>query len=723
MMAAGAGDGGDVPLLDADLGVDSDLAADETPKKKKQNTGSGSKKAKDAADAELECFLCEQAGDLDKEFRTEVVHSCCLNAIRCHLRMLKTVENKADDHLLFKDKLPEWRAMILPLVVVGDAHRTRKMVARHAAGVETKLFREEASEQSFVYLTKRRFKTFHKFWDGYGSESASESFDRRHDETDSDYADEKGETCVKVAESAKSTSRTGRKLTTRSGSRRDAAAAPGRNRSGSDGNEDRSGRDRSGSVRSGSVRPGRSAEDGNGPRSSSSKDAAGDSGSSRRRSDAERSEPAAMPKNSAVEFMKSKAELKKTLETAVAQSALKSSNGSKLKAAFQKLSSEQRSELTKSGSAEGVLNDLGKLVSRLKEHRDELRDACRSTFLDIMAKSHQTIVDLDKTKNEALRLYEASSYLLGQETEVLRKGKMAVRYQRTKLASKLAAGGFGVVFSKLVAEKVLDCSSDVLADLDKVDFKTVMLFSPDSIVGKKFAEGVSDFQSKSVAKVEDKMASLKSYLKANSKKGGGLVKIDQGNAVANPSEFITGMSPCDGIHNPGAAAWLVGATRSAFRYGPGAWPLPGVGSFAALAADSGQGPAALLVLPMEPLIEAGMVALADLPKFLETTTGNGLATEIMTVVQMTHGQAAWLPYGSCVLPLALEEPDTTAKTASEPACWWTLQVLNSELAKQTPASTWAPIVKLNVDHLQRLSGQSIWAERMVTFKELQALRS
>ena len=156
-MAAGAGDGGDVPLLDADLGVDSDLAADETPKKKKQNTGSGSKKAKDAADAELECFLCEQAGDLDKEFRTEVVHSCCLNAIRCHLRMLKTVENKADDHLLFKDKLPEWRAMILPLVVVGDAHRTRKMVARHAAGVETKLFREEALSPAESLLERERW--------------------------------------------------------------------------------------------------------------------------------------------------------------------------------------------------------------------------------------------------------------------------------------------------------------------------------------------------------------------------------------------------------------------------------------------------------------------------------------------------------------------------------------------------------------------------------------
>ena len=137
-------------------------------------------------DAGAVSFLCGEAVATAKIFKyqTMTLHPQCALACRAHWRILDPKDRKIDQK--FRETNPEeWKAPVLGLVTKGGEKRSikghrDKLV--HLAG-----FHETSSNKEQVLLTKRRFKQFMKFWEGYESDSGSESWERRRAASESSH--------------------------------------------------------------------------------------------------------------------------------------------------------------------------------------------------------------------------------------------------------------------------------------------------------------------------------------------------------------------------------------------------------------------------------------------------------------------------------------------------------------------------------------------------------
>ena len=104
------------------------------------------------------------------------LHKPCALACRCHWRLLDSSEAKELDHAFMEQHPADWKANILPLVST-DGKRDKACVKGHLANLtHIKRFTETSEKSGKRLLTKTRFKKFMTFWEGYGSESGSDSF-------------------------------------------------------------------------------------------------------------------------------------------------------------------------------------------------------------------------------------------------------------------------------------------------------------------------------------------------------------------------------------------------------------------------------------------------------------------------------------------------------------------------------------------------------------------
>ena len=89
-------------------------------------------------------------------------------------------------------------------------------------------------------------------------------------------------------------------------------------------------------------------------------------------------------------------------------------------------------------------------------------------------------------------------------------------------------------------------------------------------------------------------------------------------------------------------------SKFAWRHGPDAHPLPGMGGYSTLACPQA---AVLQLIPIGPFVESGLVALADLAGFLETDSGLKLAHKHANFVPIQTGDLLLSPFGYLNLPL------------------------------------------------------------------------
>ena len=157
------------------------------------------------------CGLCDTGGFLPKRWRGLFLHPECWNGIRCHLRLLtKPAAKEADKKFMAKD-MEKRKKMVLRLVVTDHTVRDHSLVKNHRENIKQATFTKEAEVSDMLYLSKRRFAAYMKFWEGYGSDSASESWDRRHAETDSNHSDSDGNKRVRVKDNTKVRTEVGRR--------------------------------------------------------------------------------------------------------------------------------------------------------------------------------------------------------------------------------------------------------------------------------------------------------------------------------------------------------------------------------------------------------------------------------------------------------------------------------------------------------------------------------
>ena len=90
-----------------------------------------------------------------------------------------------------------------------------------------------------------------------------------------------------------------------------------------------------------------------------------------------------------------------------------------------------------------------------------------------------------------------------------------------------------------------------------------------------------------------------------------------------------------------ASPWLITVARGAFRVGPMAFPLPGVGHLVVAIA----GKSVVLPVPGSALLAAGLDAMDNLSVLLGNLTDEQARTFGQEVRVIEHSQAVWVPFG------------------------------------------------------------------------------
>ena len=189
----------------SDLGVDGgdscQIVGDEEdvgrqPSTVKKHGGKPGPKA--SSDGTGICFLCEEPG-ADIKFGPRnspyfLHRGACISAKRCHDRQVTalTEESSAtstakekDKELLAKDP-QAYKALVAPLLLVGNASRSQETLNQHRDKLSKTFFAETYVDKAIELVTKQRFKSFMKREEDYTDGEASSSFERRLGEQSSD---------------------------------------------------------------------------------------------------------------------------------------------------------------------------------------------------------------------------------------------------------------------------------------------------------------------------------------------------------------------------------------------------------------------------------------------------------------------------------------------------------------------------------------------------------
>ena len=155
----------------------------------------------------LVCYLCQESDPVpDKTWRGYTMHNACVNACRCHYRILSG-EAKADIANQLANNPDNFRDVVTHLVQ-PQGSRKRAMVSAHRNLISNS-FHERAQHDDELLLSKARFISFQKQWENYNSDSASESFERRLGESDSDHENASGQPRVRVQDNTRISNKSG----------------------------------------------------------------------------------------------------------------------------------------------------------------------------------------------------------------------------------------------------------------------------------------------------------------------------------------------------------------------------------------------------------------------------------------------------------------------------------------------------------------------------------
>ena len=167
--------------------------------------------------ADLSCWLCDApmvVGQASNKWYNRELHNGCFNAVRCHKRLLKTTADKEVEKQLLESDEEEWTSVVRGLVADNEL---RSEAARRAARAQIKnreTYIDSGQVEDDLLLTKRRSTPHMGFWEGCGSDTASESFERRLQCSDSDHENERGEKQIRTQDNVRIRKVTGKRTTT-----------------------------------------------------------------------------------------------------------------------------------------------------------------------------------------------------------------------------------------------------------------------------------------------------------------------------------------------------------------------------------------------------------------------------------------------------------------------------------------------------------------------------
>ena len=160
------------------------------------------------------CWLCgtalEELGNI-QFYRQREVHVGCASAMRCHDRLLKTAsdEARAADNWRLQQDPQGWKNSVMTLEPPVFGNRDTSSMRNYSARLET--FAENSILDDAILLSKSRYKAWHRQWDDWGSETASERFELALEAQSGNESDSDGNPRVWQTENLRRQKKTGYK--------------------------------------------------------------------------------------------------------------------------------------------------------------------------------------------------------------------------------------------------------------------------------------------------------------------------------------------------------------------------------------------------------------------------------------------------------------------------------------------------------------------------------
>ena len=188
-----------------------------------------------------------------------------------------------------------------------------------------------------------------------------------------------------------------------------------------------------------------------------------------------------------------------------------------------------------------------------------------------------------------------------------------------------------------MAEKEQSLLADMVefADLQSASLDTPKLWTKDGSKTKSLIDHITDNQNISVTQISCKTNSLTESLR-HVMWIGAMARMEQSECAQSPDTWQVLPSECLFPHDAGACSWLVCMLKNLWRYGPNAWPMPGLGEFARSHNSTG---VVVQLLPVGPLTECGPVALTDLAKIFGDGHGHEMAAKHLVLPPLEPGGA------------------------------------------------------------------------------------
>lgn len=703
-----------------------------------------------AEESEL-CYLCETPlGFYQHKYKGLDFDAGCFAAVRCRRRLImgNSAGLKAEDELMITD--PEsWRPSVLPLV--KDSKHQSRTLARGCAKRDLQESVETSGQKNIedtLLLTKRRFKSYHSFWDGISSADASERFDDDLSEADCSCRNSDDEPRVQVRDNIKQRASAGQKRV-----RRRVAPESGRGRSPLGGpTEPRRTRDRERGRERDRQRPGgpNRTRDSRGGRADEQRSARGlkrEAGAQAKSSvdrlthrrlaehtsvaDDARSLAGGASASSGLgvaikqepgrghdgkltmpEVMKIKACLKKEVQAALAAATSARSVQKQIKSKVERLSPEQLNTLENPPSE--AMDAIEKHRLALAKHQEHIEGAKGSTIEGIRDTATTLMESLSNAEVAAQETLDAVCMVTASASVAKRMTTNAERYAKNKIIGKMVAGGVGKGCAKLCAGQIREpeCEARILTNpaMKDIDFDRVCKWSSGDKEGEPVAQAIREVLSGCSLDVDAKTTSLFKSLADHERWQGALCKLDLGSSsLSLPGAKVNPMF----INEVGACQWLTGFKPHRWRFGPSAWPLPGVGTFVVPLTSH----VILNLFEVGPLVGAG-ISLTDLMSHLDTNTGEKYFADHAIVLPVTDTDVVWVPWGWMVAPMAVPEEELK-KTQTEldhyGACW-TLPLFDAELQKKIPNNAWLAMKTMNDEWLEKTNSSGMWQARAALWK-------
>lgn len=409
---------------------------------------------------------------------------------------------------------------------------------------------------------------------------------------------------------------------------------------------------------------------------------------------------------SPLEFMQAKRELKKLGQDSLDKLAGTKSVVEKIKVAHKQLNAEDTKQLE---------HDTDEVSSEFTDKEKKLRsliaeiDTSKKASLESKTSAINEAVDQLSASDLACQAHlDAIGFILSEKKQCVRKVQQQNRYQINKVQKMLEAGGWGKSAAKHISTTIFNKGEFASEAAEMFDSTKIRTWAGDcKDADHIMLESIRKFFSDIVDMLTLKIASTVNQLKSNATWGGCMSPLYSSGSGLDGIKFEQGMQLELSVQL-GHGPWLVAFRAHCWRYGPSAWPLPGVGSVALAKTDD-----IWLFLILVVGVVSGGVNLNDMASFLDTPSGSKYSEEQGKLVRLCRGDAVYIPWGWTCCPISCpSEKDDQAIGHMVVAPLYV-----KSWAKKVAEPALVAIADQNQKHFEKNEKARAWADRKTTMDE------